>query len=72
VTPSQRLRRRQVKDGRVNATGDVGPCYPTLAVFNVLGPRDIVVIIILLLGLIYMTLEWMGLLATSQNFILHS
>jgi hypothetical protein len=25
-------------------TGCVGPCYPTFAVFNVLGPRGIVVI----------------------------
>jgi hypothetical protein len=44
VTPSWRLHRRQVEDGRVNATGCVGPCYPTFAVFNVLGPRGIVVI----------------------------
>jgi hypothetical protein len=44
VAPSRRLRRRQVEDGRVDATGCVGPCYPTFAVFNVLGPRGIVVI----------------------------
>jgi hypothetical protein len=42
VAPSRRLCRRQVEYGRVNATGCVGPCYPTFAVFNVLGPRGIV------------------------------
>jgi hypothetical protein len=41
VAQSQRLRRRQVEDERVNAMGCVGPCYPTFAVFNVLGPRGI-------------------------------
>jgi hypothetical protein len=44
VAPSRRLRRRQAEDGWANATGDVGPCYPTFVVFNVLGPRGIVVI----------------------------
>jgi hypothetical protein len=44
VAPSRRLRRRQVEDGRVNATGYVGPCYPTFVIFNVLGPSGIVVI----------------------------
>jgi hypothetical protein len=37
VASSQRLCRRQVEDGRVNAMGYIGPCYPTFAVFNVLG-----------------------------------
>jgi hypothetical protein len=44
VAPSQRLRQRQVEDGRVDAMDCVGPCYPTFAVFNVLGTTDIVVI----------------------------
>jgi hypothetical protein len=44
VAPSQRLRRRQVENGRVNAMGYVGLCYPTFVVFNVLGIRGIVVI----------------------------
>jgi hypothetical protein len=44
MTPSRRLRRKLVEDGRVDAMGCVGPCYPTFAVFNILGPRDIVVI----------------------------
>jgi hypothetical protein len=44
VAPSQRLRRRHVEDGRVNVTGDIGTGYPTFAVFNVSGPRGIVVI----------------------------
>jgi hypothetical protein len=39
-----RLYRRQVEDGRVDTMGHVGRCYPTFAVFNVLGPRGIVVI----------------------------
>jgi hypothetical protein len=44
MAPSRRLRRRQVEDGRVDATGYVKPCYPTFVVFNVLGPMGIVVI----------------------------
>jgi hypothetical protein len=44
VGPSWRLRRRQVEDGRVDATGCVGLSYPTFAIFSVLGPRGIVVI----------------------------
>jgi hypothetical protein len=44
VAPSQKLRRRQVEDGRVDVTGCVGPCYPTFAVFNVLCRKGIVVI----------------------------
>jgi hypothetical protein len=44
VAPSWRLRRRQVEDGRVDVMGCVGPYYPTFVDFNVLGPRDIVVI----------------------------
>jgi hypothetical protein len=44
TAPSRRLRQRQVEDERVDAMGCVGPCYPTFAVFNILGHRDIVVI----------------------------
>jgi hypothetical protein len=44
VAPLRRLHRRQVEDGQVNATGYVGPCYPTFVIFNMLGPRVIVVI----------------------------
>jgi hypothetical protein len=44
VAPSQRLRRKQIEDGRVDAMGCVRPCYPTFVVFNVLGPRGIIVI----------------------------
>jgi hypothetical protein len=36
--------RNQVKDGRVDATGCVGHCYPTFTVFNILGLMCIVVI----------------------------
>jgi hypothetical protein len=41
---SWRLCQRQAEDGRVDATDCVGPCYPCLAVFFLLGPRGIVVI----------------------------
>jgi hypothetical protein len=41
---TMRLRWRQIKDGRVDATGYVRPCYHTFAIFNVLDPRGIVVI----------------------------
>jgi hypothetical protein len=44
VAPSRRLRRRQAEDGRVDAMGYIGPCYPCFAVFFLLGPRGIVVI----------------------------
>jgi hypothetical protein len=44
MSPSRRLRRRQVRDGQVDATGCVGPCCRCLSVFSVLGPRGIVVI----------------------------
>jgi hypothetical protein len=44
VAPSRRLRQSQVQDGRVDATGCIGPCYPCFAVFILLGPRVIVVI----------------------------
>jgi hypothetical protein len=37
VAPSRRLHLRQVEDGQVDVTGCVRPCYPTFAVFNVLG-----------------------------------
>jgi hypothetical protein len=43
VTPSRRLRRGQVEDGRINATGYVGPCYPCFIVFFILGHMGIVV-----------------------------
>jgi hypothetical protein len=44
MAPSQRLRQRQVEDGRVDAMSYVGPWYLTFAIFNVLGPRGTVVI----------------------------
>jgi hypothetical protein len=44
LAPSRRLRRRQVKDGQVDAIGCVRPCYTTFDVFNVLGHIGIVVI----------------------------
>jgi hypothetical protein len=44
VAPSWRLHRRQVEDRRVDVMGCVGPYYPTFAIFNVLGPRGILVI----------------------------
>jgi hypothetical protein len=44
VAPSRRLRRSQVEDGRVDAMGCVGSCYPIFIVFNVLCSRCIVLI----------------------------
>jgi hypothetical protein len=43
VAPSQRLRRVQAKNGWVDVTGCVGPFYPRIMIFYVLGPRGIVV-----------------------------
>jgi hypothetical protein len=39
MTPSQRLHRSQVEEGRVDAMGCIRPFYPTFTVFNVLGRR---------------------------------
>jgi hypothetical protein len=39
VAPSQRSCEEQVEDGRVDATGCVGPFYPSFVVFHVLSPR---------------------------------
>jgi hypothetical protein len=44
VTSSQRSRRVQVEDGRVDAMGRIRPFYPYFAIFIVLGPRGILVI----------------------------
>jgi hypothetical protein len=44
VVPSQRLRRSQVEDGRIDVTGYVGSCYHWFVVFILLGHRGIVVI----------------------------
>jgi hypothetical protein len=44
MAPSQRLRRNQVEDGRVDVTGCVGSCYPCCAIFILLGTRGSVVI----------------------------
>jgi hypothetical protein len=43
VVPSRRLRRDQVKDRRVDATGCVRPVYPYFAIFCVLDHRGILV-----------------------------
>jgi hypothetical protein len=39
VASSQRLRRDQVKDRRVNATDYIRPYYPCFVIFIVLVPR---------------------------------
>jgi hypothetical protein len=44
VTPSRRLRQRQIEDGWVNATDCIGPYSPSFVVFNVLVTRGTVVI----------------------------
>jgi hypothetical protein len=33
----------EAKDGRVDATGCIGPLYPYFAIFVVLGPRGLLV-----------------------------
>jgi hypothetical protein len=43
VAWSRRLRQDEAEDGRVDATGCVGPFYPKIIIFYVLGPRGIVV-----------------------------
>jgi hypothetical protein len=44
VTLSQRLRRIEAEDGRVDATGYVGPLYPNFAIFLVLVHKGSLVI----------------------------
>jgi hypothetical protein len=51
VVLSRRLHRGQVKNGRVDATGCVGPCYSCFIVFFVLDHRGIVVFLLFYLGL---------------------
>jgi hypothetical protein len=41
VASSLRLHRCQVEDGRVDAMGYVGLCYPCFAIFFVLCPRGV-------------------------------
>jgi hypothetical protein len=43
VASLRRSRGVQTEDGRVDATGYVRPFYPKIAVFIVLGPKDIVI-----------------------------
>jgi hypothetical protein len=43
VAPSWRLCEDQVKDGRVSEMGCVKPCYPYFAIFDVLGPKGLLV-----------------------------
>jgi hypothetical protein len=57
VALSRRSRGVEAKDGRVDAMGCVGPFYPKIAVFSVLGPRDNLVFFSLLFGSINRTLE---------------
>jgi hypothetical protein len=48
VAPSWRLRQVEVEDGRVDVTGCVGPFYPKIAIFYVLGTRGNLVFSLLL------------------------
>jgi hypothetical protein len=43
---SQRSRRDEAEDGRVNATSRIGLLYPNFVVFTVLGPRGISVFLL--------------------------
>jgi hypothetical protein len=44
VAQSRRLRRSQVEDERVDATGCIRPCYHCFAIFILLDPMGILVI----------------------------
>jgi hypothetical protein len=68
VAPSRRLRRRQVEDGRIDVTDCVGLSYPNVAVFNVLRPSGIVVILHFTVAYKYDS-GGLGLLVTSHIFI---
>jgi hypothetical protein len=48
VASSRRLCRVEADDGRVDAMGYVGPFYPNFAVFYVLGPMSILVLVFFL------------------------
>jgi hypothetical protein len=43
VAPSMSLHRVQTEGGRIDAMGCIGPLYPRIVVFYVLGSRGIVV-----------------------------
>jgi hypothetical protein len=43
MAPSWRLRRDHVEYGQVNATGYVGPFYPKITVFYVLGHKGVLI-----------------------------
>jgi hypothetical protein len=43
MASSQRLHRVQAEDGRVDAMSYIGPFYPRIAIFYVLGTRGIIV-----------------------------
>jgi hypothetical protein len=51
IAPSWRLRRVQVEDGQVDATGYIEPFNPTFVVFIVLYPMGILVFLVFCLGL---------------------
>jgi hypothetical protein len=59
VASPRRLHRDEAEDRRVDATGCVGPFYPKIVVFYVLGPMGNL-IFSLLLGPINRTLEGWG------------
>jgi hypothetical protein len=46
VAPSQRSREDQAKDRQVDAMGCVGPYYSCFIIFIVLGPSDILVVLV--------------------------
>jgi hypothetical protein len=49
VASSRRLRRVEAENGRVDATGCVGPFYPKIIIFYVLGPRG---------NLVFLSFAW--------------
>jgi hypothetical protein len=44
VASSRRSRGDEAEDGRVDATGCIGLCYPYFVIFTVFGPRGILVL----------------------------
>jgi hypothetical protein len=65
MASSQRLHRVQAEDGRVDAMGCIGPFYPRIAIFYVLGIRGIIVFSFLL-GVINKALEGWSFLPLLQ------
>jgi hypothetical protein len=47
VASSWRCREVEAEDGRVDATGCIDPFYPKIIVFIILGPKDVLVFLLM-------------------------